>query len=193
MPFGRRRRGASDLDRQEQEVIAVARDAIPRVRACFTTDPDQYEVKAAIVFEPTAQQRDGGPRLDVFEFKWDEQYRLDYFETGDSRYLVRDVVGADDEQAARLAAREWVGDRGREVTFNLLPGLYQTGFIGLLAGREPPFWPLGWLWVVPSDGEYWPVRYFPSGLGENAPPVGEVGFVLMPRVAVEEIWRLRGW
>jgi hypothetical protein len=48
----------------------------------------------------------------VFQFEWDEQYRLDYFESGDSCYLVREVVGADDEQAARLAAREWVGDSG---------------------------------------------------------------------------------
>jgi hypothetical protein len=54
VPFGRRRRGVSHLDRQEQEVVALARDAIHRVRACFTTDPDEYEVKAAIVFEPTA-------------------------------------------------------------------------------------------------------------------------------------------
>jgi hypothetical protein len=192
--FGRRRRGSDPgPDREEQAVIAVARDAVPRIRACFTTDPDQYEVRAAIIYEPTAEQRDSPPPLDVFELKWGEQYRSDYFESGDARYLLEEVVGAADEEAARAAAHKWVGSDAREVPFNLLPGLYQTAFVGLLAGREPPSWPLGWLWVVASDDEYWPVRYFPSGLGENAPPIGEVGYVLMPRVAIEEIWRLRGW
>jgi hypothetical protein len=194
VPF-RRRRAQTDPgpDPRELEVAAIARDSIPRVRACFTTDPDQYEVRAAIVYEPTADQRGDRPPFDVFELKWEEQLRLDYFESGDSRYLLEEVVGAGDELGARAVAHNWVGVGGREVPFNLLPGLYQTAFVGLLAGREPPFWPLGWMWVVPSDDEYWPVRHFPSGLGDKAPPIGEVGYVLMPRVAIEEIWRLRGW
>ena len=40
---------------------------------------------------------------------------------------------------------------------------------------------------MPSQGEMWPVRFFPSGLGEKAPPIGEVGYVLMDRAAVEAI------
>jgi hypothetical protein len=183
----------TDRGREEREVVAVARDAIPRVRACWVTDPDEYEVKAAVVFEPSLDQRGDGPPFDVFEFRWDEQYRSDYFMSGDANYLLHEAVGAEDELAAAAAAADWVGAGGREVPFNLLPGLYQTAFVGVLAGREPPFWELGWLWVLPVDSNVWPVRYFPSGLGENAPPIGEVGCVLMPRAAIEEIWRLRGW
>ena len=54
--------------------------------------------------------------------------------SGDATYLLNAVVPAEDEHAAITAALAWVGPAGRKVEFNLLPGLYQTAFVGVLAG-----------------------------------------------------------
>ena len=61
---------------------------------------------------------------------------------------AEDVAPASDETQAGDIAAAWIGDTCREVeSFNLLPGLYQTAFVTMIAGRQPPNWPLQWMWV----------------------------------------------
>jgi hypothetical protein len=123
---------------------------------------------------------------------WDDGDRTDYFESSDPRYIVRDIVAAADASDAERIANGWVGPTCRQVGFNFIPGLFQTAFVAMVAGNDPTFWPLGFSWVVATESPVWGVRLFPN-VGETAPPIGEVGFVLMPRDAIEEVWRSRGW
>ena len=73
-----------------------------------------------------------------------------------------------------------------------MPGIFQSAFVATLAGADPPFWPTGYLWIVPLEGDHWMARPCPN-VGETAPPRGDVGFMLMPRAAIEEVWNARGW
>lgn len=179
------------MDREEEETKAVARDAISRVSACFASDPDEYDVRAAVIWRPP---QDDAPDIDVLQFAWDDNDRTDYVLSGDPSYVVRGITEAANEEEARRIAEAWVGPSCRELAeFNFLPGYYQNAFVAALAGREPPPYGLEYLWAPSPEGEVWPVRYFPSGIGEKAPPIGQVGFILMPGAAVQELWRLRGW
>lgn len=181
------KQAVTDEKRGRNAGRTIARVAIPHVRTCFTSDPDQYDVLTAVVFlNPKSRA------FEVFEFAWDDGQKMLWMD--DSRCVVRDVVSVHDEEEARLIAVAWVGDAPREVGFKFIPGIYQSAFVHVLAGYEPPSCVLAWNWVLPSEHDILPVRLFPAGMGgELNPPVGEVRFVAMRRDEVETIWRLRGW
>ena len=179
------------MDREEEETKAVSRDAISRVSACFASGPRRVR-RPSCSYLATASGR--CPDIDVLQFAWDDNDRTDYVLSGDPSYVVRGITEAANEEEARRIAEAWVGPSCRELAeFNFLPGYYQNAFVAALAGREPPPYGLEYLWAPSPEGEVWPVRYFPSGIGEKAPPIGQVGFILMPGAAIQELWRLRGW
>jgi hypothetical protein len=177
-----------EMDDEEQAVKAVARDAVSRITACSSTTADDYDARAAIVFAPDA------PELTVFQLAWDDDHRGEFLMYGNLEYVVPEVVSAPDAAGARRVAEAWVGPTSREVGFRFLPGVFQSAFVAALAGSAPPFWGLDYIWVPAAlDAEYWPIRVFPSGFGENPVPIGEVGFLLMSSIVIDEFWRLRGW
>jgi hypothetical protein len=188
MLFRRRqdRRLAREWDEREDNAKAAARRLVARITACFVSDPDAYDVRAAVI---TKGETDD---LLLVRLAWSDDDRAEYF-SGNPWCVVEDVLDVPDTATGRQRAADWIGDSVREVPFNLLPGLFQEAYVAAVVQPAPPADPLGYWWVVPTDAEHWPVRIFPSGIGEDAPPIGEVGFVLMPRAAIEEMWRLRGW
>ena len=168
------------MDREEEETKAVARDAISRVSACFASDPDEYDVRAAVIWRPP---QDDAPDIDVLQFAWETTTgrimscwaTLSHELSGVSRkLLMRKRRGA--------SWKAWVGPSCRELAeFKSLLGYYQNAFVAALAGREPPPYGLEYL-VGPVAGgrglagAVLPLRH----RGEGAPPIGQVGFILMP-------------
>jgi hypothetical protein len=185
MPL-RRRKISRELAREETRSKEAARELVGRIVTCFVTDPDLYDVKAAVL---TRGEKDD---LLLARLAWTDDARWDYFH-GDPWAVVRGVVEVPDAATGGHEAEAWIGGSIREVPFNLLPGLFQEAYVACVVQPPPPSDPLGYWWVVPGSGDDWPVRIFPSGIGDKAPPIGEVGYVLVPREAIEELWRLRGW
>jgi hypothetical protein len=177
------------MDHEEARSKDAARDLVGAIVTCFVTDPDLYDVKAAVVTKGETSN------LLLVRMAWTDESYVPYYHDQDPWAVVRDAIDLPDFPTGRQAAEEWIGDSIREVPFKLLPGLFQEAYVAAVVDPRPPPDPLGYSWVVPGDynDEHWPVRLFPSGIGENAPPVGKVGYVIMPRIAIEELWRLRGW
>jgi hypothetical protein len=193
MPLGRRRR---DERKAEARALDAARAAVDNVLGCFVSDFDDYEVRSCIAIRNDA----GG--VNVLHLGWDdEDVRFNYFRDGDVGAVISEVTPVSELSAAGAIAERWIGPTCREVPFNALPGFYQHVYVEALvqdvlgAGADLPLPlnPLVYSWVSPTDSDLWVVRIFPSGIGETGPPIGEVGCVLMPRAAIEEMYRLRGW
>lgn len=196
MPFGRRRL-RKQLDREEAVQRVAAREAIGRIVCCFTSDPDVYEVRGAIVFRPP--EEDAPPdaaELMVAQMLWRDEDRTDYFLDGGPWSVIRDLVPAADESEARALATNWIGPTCRELPTQWFPGLYLNVFVQLYTGQDPPLDGTAYLWFLPpesDDAAVVVVRAFPSGIGETGPPIGEVGCVLFNRASVDELLQLRGW
>lgn len=193
MPFGRRRR---DEREAEARAITAARTAVGNVVGCFVSDPDDYEVRSCIAIRNDA---DG---VNVLHLQWDdEDVRLAYFGEGDSSAVIRDVTPVAQLSDASAVAESWIGPTCHEVPFQALPGFYQHVFVealiqdelGVMGYVALPLDPLLGMWVLSEGSDVVMVRPFPSGTGENSPPIGEVGFVGMPQAAISEMFRLRGW
>ncbi len=196
--FLARRRWRRQADREDRQLTSGAREAVAHIVCCFTSDPDEYEVRGAVVFHPPEKDAPtDAPPLMVAEMLWLDDDRDDYFMSADPWRVVREIVPARDVAEGRETAIAWIGPTCRELAFESFPGLYQHVFVTLFtAGREPPLSGTEYLWFLPpesDDAEVRMVRAFPSGIGETGPPIGEVGVVLMERVAVAELLRQRGW
>jgi hypothetical protein len=176
------------LDQETSRSRDAARELVGRIVTCYVSAPDLYDVKAAVITRSKT-------RLLLVRLAWTDDAYPAYYLDGDPWAVVQDIVDLPDFPTGREAAERWIGDSIREVPFKLLPGLLQEAYAAAVIKPRPPPDALGYLWVVPwgDEDNDWPVRIFPSGIGKNAPPIGEVAYVAMPRVAIEEMWRLRGW
>lgn len=192
MPLGRRRHERA----AEARALAAARSAVANVVACFCSDPDVYEVRASIAVD------DGACGINVFQLQWDDgNIREAYFLEGDTSAVIARVDGADDIAGVEANAQDWIGRTCSQVRFIGLPGLFQHVYVKACVQRtlspgadlSLPLDPLTNLWVCSVGDDTVVARLFPSGLGENAPPIGKVGFVHVLSGAVGEMYRHRGW
>jgi hypothetical protein len=184
-----------EIDLEEEAQRSAATDAVARVVSCFTSDPDSYDVRAAVVFRPPdVATSSNGSELLVAQLLFRDEDRADYFTSLDPWYIVREVIPAANPAEAGKLAAEWIGPSCNEVSFDFIPGLYQYAFVGIHGESPPPITGAEYMWFLPcEDPDMLVVRPFPSGFSEAGPPIGEVGFLRMPRAAAEEILRGRGW
>lgn len=202
VPFARRRyerQLQKEFDERERGAAARAHTAVSNVVACFCTDPGQYDVRAAVIWHPNEPD---AAEIVVFKFGWGDAQSDDLMFDGPGICVWEGVEVATDAEG-EAACRQWVGESRRQVRFDYLPGLFQMGFFNRVTGGEEPPMSSGLigLWIAPAPGsdapdpraDAWPVRGFPAGMSAEGPEVGQLGYVLMPRSAAEEILRLRGW
>ena len=193
----RRRRLSKQLDREEAAQRTAAREAVGRIVCSFTSDPDEYDVRGAVVFHPPATDAPPDPpELMVAQMFWRDEDRENYFLEHDPWSVVRDLLPAADESEARALATSWIGPTCRELSTQWFPGLYLNVYVELYTGQDPPLDGTAGMWFLPpesDDAALIVVRHFPSGIGETGPPIGEVGCVLFQRASVDELLRLRGW
>jgi hypothetical protein len=128
MPL-RRRKISRELAREETRSKEAARELVGRILTCFVTEPDLYDVKAAVL---TRGETDD---LLLVRLSWTDDARWDYFH-GNPWAVVRDVVEVPDAATGGQEAEAWIGDAIREVPFNLLPGLFQEAYVACVA--QPP-------------------------------------------------------
>lgn len=154
---------------------------------------------AAVVWHPNEPNV---PEILVLKFGWDDAQLDDLMLDGPGISVWEGVEVATDA-VGEAACRDWVGEPCRQIQFDYLPGLFQMGFFNRVTrGEEPPMSSgLIGRWIASAldsdapdpDAVAWPVRRFPAGMSSAGPEVGQLGYVLMPRSAAEEILRLRGW
>jgi hypothetical protein len=93
-----------------------------------------------------------------------------------------------DLDVARAIAAEWV-HAAEPMGFEYLPGVFQAAFVQFVTGiRQEPH-ETQFMWALPSDADYMPMREFPPKVDAS----GEGKFMLMPREAVAALYRSRGW
>jgi hypothetical protein len=162
------------------------------IAAAYIGDADQYAVRAAVgvryayerlpksvveEWKADAEREQPGrgmPSHGVFQFDFSEDDRVALYMDHDKSAVIRDVVTAYDGDDAAAAVIQWVGESGREVGLENLPGVYLSALIEAVTGVKR-FWNEHELaWWLPGDGPYVPYRKYP-------PPANEaVEFVLMP-------------
>ena len=62
---------------------------------------------------------------------------------------------------AQTRAQEWVGSASLELPFENIPGIYQAAFFEFIYGRREEPHPTWFMWALPAEGEYVPIREFP--------------------------------
>jgi hypothetical protein len=183
--------------------------------ACFASDPDQLEVRAAVVLhldprllprnaethaareaaEAGEDEFEGLSEFVVFKMAFGEDDRAGLYMDGDPSCLVYQVEGASRDVDAEALARAWVGEGVRRVRFEHLPGVYQAAYVSHVRGTPVEADETQFMWAIPGedDAAFVPVREFPprTGATELTREPGTVSFGLLPRAAVDELYRVR--
>lgn len=182
----------------------------------MASDPETLEVHGAIVLHqdpallPKSLLRemaadageDGGPGAPINEyvtfcFVFENEDRPELYIGGDPRCLVKQIDDFPTLKAARAYASEWVGPSATEYDFRHMPGIYQTAFVKFANGYQADLDPLEMAWYLPSSeqNDLMLVRDFPPRLEPTpiTPEPGRVSWVMMPRAAVLEMYRQRGF
>jgi hypothetical protein len=156
---------------------------------CFTTDPDDDEVRAVVVLhqdldllpkdtlkraadEATASGEpfEGVPAYMAFAFGFDDEDRVEIFMGGNLTVVLRESAGFHSPQEAARYAAGWVGEGGRIMPFENIPGLYQSALMEFITDREYDIGPLIFAWTLPAAGAYVPVRQFPPKISDGDEP-----------------------
>ena len=91
----------------------------------------------------------------------------------------------------------WVGSSATERDFHHTPGIYQTAFGKFTNGYQADLDPLEMAWYLPSPSQedLMLVRDFPPRLqpSQITPEPGRVSWRMMPRAAVRDTYRQRGY
>jgi hypothetical protein len=179
------------------------------------SDPDQLEVRAAAVLHQdprlmprnaeelaareAAEQREdfqGLADFMVFKLAFEEDDRGALYMDGDPSCLIYELEGAASPEGANALAWAWVGATGITCSFEHLPGVYQAAYISYLRGDPVEPDPTQMMWALPSErADAVPIREFPPRLKPTdlTPEPGTVSFGLLPRAAVDAMYRQRGW
>jgi hypothetical protein len=182
--------------------------------ACFASDPDDWDVRAAAVLHldrrllpndveeiaarEAAERGDpfeGVPSYVIYKMAFNEDDRVPLYMDGDPACLVHEVGTADEEPPALSEARAWAGSGGKEYEFEHLPGVYQAAYLSSVRGTPVDSDPTQFMWAIPGDGDLVPVREFPprNGPTDMTPEPGTVAWSLLPRSAIDELLARRGW
>lgn len=157
------------------------------VVACFTTDPDADEVRAAVILhqdpallpkdapararaeiEANGEEWKGFPEYVTFCFGFDDSDRVDIFMDGNNAVTVREWRSTPNLADASSHASEWIGEELHQFPFENIPGLYQAAFFQVITGHEHDVG-LTWMWCLPPMGDFAPVRRFPPVLDTEEP------------------------
>jgi hypothetical protein len=138
----------------------------------------------------------------AFHFLFEEEDRAGLYIEGDATSVLKQIDAVPSLQAAAAKADDWVGPNGREYEFRQMPGIYQTAFVKFVNGYQADLDPMEMAWYLPSQDNRLPgtdnvfvMRDFPPRLepSPSTPQPGRVSWSAMPRAAVLELYRQRGF
>lgn len=204
--FGRRR----PIDEWPPSLIAK------QTVACFTSDPDQLEVRAATILHQdpkllpkrvereAAQQREAGtePGFQPFAlacFGFTEDDRVGLYMEGDATVLIKDGGLFPTRDEAEERALSWVGDSGQRFPMANIPGVYQVAYMVSVTGDHSLGGSGEFMWALPAPDDaavaMQPIREFPPKTGptDMTPDPDQVSIFLLPSAAVEAMQREFGW
>jgi hypothetical protein len=192
-----------------------------QVALCMASDPEALEVHGTIVLHqdpallPKSLLRqmeadameEGRPSgaIDeyvVFHFRFEEDDRESLYIEGDPTSVLRRIDAVSSLEAAWAKAGDWVGPTATAYEFHHMPGIYQTAFVKLVNGYRADLDPIEMAWYLPAQDNRLPgtdnvflVRDFPPRLEPSpiTPRPGRVSWSAMPRGAVLELYRQRGF
>jgi hypothetical protein len=204
--FGRRR------PVHEWSPSLIARQTV----ACFTSDPDQLEVRAATILhqdlkllpkrveKQAAEQRESGaePEFQPFAlacFGFTEDDRIGLYMEGDPTVLAKDGGLFATQEDAESRALAWVGDGAQRLPLANVPGVYQIAYMVSVTGDNSLGGSGEFMWALPAPDDaaiaMQPIREFPPKTGptEMTPDPGQVSIFLLPTAVVEAMQREFGW
>jgi hypothetical protein len=165
--------------------------------ACFTTDPDEYEVRAAVVLrlDPALLPKDvESVAYNVLGFAFNEDDRVGLYVEVDPTILVKMQEGAETLDAAKQLALGWCGDGASERSLRNIPGVYQVAYMQRITGNRDlgGSGEFGWAIETGKKG-YDVVREFPPKLTEEGHGPKPPEFVVLPTAVVDGFQREFGW
>jgi len=184
-----------------------------QIIACFTTNPDQFEVRSAVVFhqdpellpedapevwqqevEAAGETYEGFPEYFTVKLGFSEEDRIPLYMDFDPVCLVYEAEGTLDRTKALEAARSWC-EPAQPMPFINIPGVHQGHFLSFILQREVDPGPSGLVWMLPPTSGHSAVRDFPPRKKPTTltPTPGETSFAIFPQSAVDEINRQREW
>ena len=156
-----------------------------QVVQCFTSDPDNDDVRAVVVFHQdldllpknaekqaareateAGEPFEGIPPYMAFACGFDDDDRVEIFMGGNMTVVVREWQGFQTVRDAARYAAHWVGEGGQPMPFENIPGLYQSAFMEFITGREYDMGMMTFAWTLPAVGDYVPMRQFPPKLDQ---------------------------
>lgn len=178
--------------REPKRPDSAAQAAVNEIAACFASDPDEWEVRGAVVFFDGAD--DTNP-YGVVNMGFTEEDRAAIYMDFDLAALVYEAQRVPDVATGEAVAAAWVGARGQRFEFRNLPGIYQAAYVAWSTGLQLESHESQFMWVMPSVGGQVPTREFPPRTGptDMTPEPGKASFILLPREAVDGLFRTRGW
>lgn len=174
--------------------------------ACFTSNPDQLEVRAATILHQDPKLLPKGvesePDFDAFAlscFGFAEDDRVGLYMEGDPTILAKDGGLFATQAEAEERARSWVGPGYLHVPLANVPGAYQVAYIAAVTGADSLGGSGEFMWALPAPDDatvaMQPVREFPPRTKptEMTPDPGQVSIFLLPTAVVEAMQREFGW
>jgi hypothetical protein len=174
--------------------------------ACFASDPDQLEVRAATILHQDPKLLPKHVEVDpefapfalsCWGFTHDD--RVGLYMDGDPTVLGKDGGLFDTEAEAVARAVEWVGDGHLRLPLVGLPGVYQVAYMVAVTGDDSLGGSGQFMWALPAPAEnpadLQPIREFPPKTGptEMTPDPAKVSIFFLPRAVVEGMQREFGW
>lgn len=166
--------------------------------ACFTSDPDEYEVRAAAVLhlDPSLLPKDvEAVGFNVFGFAFDHDDRIGLYMEVDRTVLVKMHEGAETLDEAEELALGWCGDGSSKRPLRNIPGVYQVAYMQQITGNRELGGSGEFGWAIERGPKgYDVIREFPPKVkddGDDSPEKPE--FVLLPSEIVDGFQREFGW
>lgn len=165
--------------------------------ACFTSDPDQFEVRAAVVLHLDPSLLPKGVEsvaFNVFGFAFDHDDRVGLYMDVDPTVLVKMHEGAETLDEAEQLALGWCGDGASKRPLRNVPGVYQVAYMQRITGNRELGGSGEFGWVI-EGGEkgYDVVREFPPKVKEGEAMPDKPEFVLLPSEVADGFQREFGW
>ena len=172
--------------------------------ACFTSDPDQLEVRAATILHQDPMHLPKSAEADpdfqpfiLFCWGFTHDDRVGLYAGADPTVLGKGEGLFATREEAEASALEWVGDGYRRLPLASIPGVYQLAYMVAVTGDDLLSGSGQFMWALPAEGdeELQAIREFPPKVAptEMTPDPAQVEFFFLPRVVVEEMQHEFGW
>lgn len=165
--------------------------------ACFTTDPDEMDVRAAAVLhlDPSLLPKGvDSVAYNAIGFAFEHDDRVGLYMDADPTVLVKSIQGAESLEEAKHLAIAWCGSTASERPLRNLPGVYQVAYMQRITGNDSLGGSGEFGWAIERGPKgYDVVREFPPKLNDEGEIPSSPEFVVLPSKVVDGFQREFGW